>query len=52
VYFTVKASRSYRDADGQWCYTNSFYKSHLPQLIYACQQALRFIEDAESPSPF
>jgi hypothetical protein len=52
VYYTVKASRSYRDADGNWSYTNSFYKSHLPQLIYACQKALEFIEEVESQSPF
>ena len=48
VYYTVKVSRSYRDTDGKWNYTNSFYKSHLPQLIYACQRALALIEDAES----
>ena len=52
VYYTAKASRSYRDQDGNWNYTNSFYKSHLPQLIYACQKALEFIEEAESATPF
>ena len=52
VYYTVKASRSYRDSAGNWNYTNSFYKSQLPQLIYACQKALEFIEEAESRSPF
>ena len=52
VYYTVKASRSYRDAEGNRSYANSFYKSHLPQLIYACQKALQFIEDAESQPPF
>ena len=52
LYYTVKASRSYRDPDGNWNYTNSFHKSQLPQLIYACQKALEFIEDAESQPPF
>ena len=52
VYYTVKASRSYRDPDGNWSYTNSFYKSHLPQLIYACQKALEFLEDTETHPPF
>ena len=48
LYYTVKVSRSYRDGAGKWQSTNSFYKSHLPQLIYACQRALALIEDAES----
>lgn len=48
LYYTVKVSRSYRDAQGQWQYTSSFYKSHLPQLIHACQRALAFVEDAEA----
>ncbi len=52
VYYTIKASRSYRDPDGNWNYTNSFHKSQLPQLIYACQKALEFIEDAELHPPF
>jgi hypothetical protein len=52
MYYTVKASRGYRDTNGNWQYTNSFYKSHLPQLIYACQKALEFVEDAESQPPF
>jgi hypothetical protein len=52
VYYTARPSRSYRDADGNWSYTNSFYKSHLPQLIHACEKALEFIEEAESQPPF
>ena len=48
LYYTVKVSRSYRDGEGKWQSTSSFYKSHLPQLIYACQRALAFVEDAES----
>ena len=52
VYYTVKVSRSYRDSDGNWNYTNSFYKSQLPQLLYACQKALEYIEAAESQPPF
>ncbi len=52
VYYTVKVSRSYRDADGSWKYANGFYKSHLPQVIYACQRALEFIEAAETQPPF
>ena len=52
LYYTVKVSRSYRDAGGNWNYTNSFHKSQLPQLIYACQKALQFIEDAEGQPPF
>ena len=48
LYYTVKVSRSYRDGAGKWQSTSSFYKSHLPQLIYACQRALAFVEDAES----
>jgi hypothetical protein len=51
-YYTVKASRSYRAPDGNWNYTNSFHKSQLPQLIYACQKALQFIENVESDPPF
>jgi hypothetical protein len=47
-YYTVNASRSYRDEAGNWKSTSTFYKSHLPQLIYTCQRALEFIEDAES----
>jgi hypothetical protein len=50
LYYTVKISRSYRDGEGKWQYTSSFYKSHLPQLIYACERALAFFEDAESAS--
>lgn len=52
LYYTVKVSRSYRDTDGNWNYTNGFYKSQLPQLLYACQKALEYIEAAESQSPF
>ena len=52
LYYTVKVSRSYRDAHGNWNYTNSFHKSQLPQLLYACQKALEYIEAAESQSPF
>lgn len=52
VYYTVKASRSYRDPGGNWNYANSFHKSQLPQLIYACQKALEFIEKAELHPPF
>jgi hypothetical protein len=52
VYYTVKVSRSYRDTNGKWNYTNSFYKSHLPQLLYACQKALEYIEGTESQPPF
>lgn len=52
LYYTVKVSRSYRDADGNWNYTNSFHKSQLPQLLYACQKALEYIEAAESQPPF
>ena len=52
MYYTVKVSRSYRDTDGNWNYTNSFYKSHLPQLLYACQKTLEYIEAAESQPPF
>ncbi|MDH3444521.1 MAG: hypothetical protein OEN50_11390 [Deltaproteobacteria bacterium] len=52
LYYTVKASRSYRDTDGNWNYANSFHKSQLPQMIYACQKALEFIEDAELHPPF
>jgi hypothetical protein len=48
LYYTVKVSRSYRDGAGKWQSTSSFYKSHLPQLIYACQRALAFVEDVES----
>jgi len=48
LYYTVKVSRSYRDGAGKWQSTSSFYKSHLPQLIHACQRALAFVEDAES----
>jgi len=49
-YYTVKVSRSYRDGEGKWQSTSNFYKSHLPQLIYACQRALEFLEAAESES--
>ena len=49
-YYTVKVSRSYRDGEGKWQSTNSFYKSHLPQLVYACQRALEFVEAAELES--
>lgn len=52
LYYTVKISRSYRDADGNWNYTNSFHKSQLPQLLYACQKALEYIEAVESQPPF
>ena len=52
LYYTVKVSRSYRDPDGNWNYTNSFHKSQLPQLLYACQKALEYIEAAESQPPF
>jgi len=52
LYYTVKATRSYRDANGTWVYTTNFYKSHLPQLIYVCQKALEFLEDADSEIPF
>jgi hypothetical protein len=52
LYYTVKVSRSYRDTEGNWIYTNSFHKSQLPQLIYACQKALEFIEVAETQPPF
>jgi len=52
LYYTVKATRGYRDANGNWVYTNSFYKSHLPQLIHVYQKALEFLEDADSESPF
>lgn len=52
LYYTVKVSRSYRDTNGNWNYTNSFYKSQLPQLLYACQKALEYIESAESLPPF
>lgn len=52
VYYTVKTTRSYRDANGSWVYANNFYKSHLPQLIYVCQKALEFLEDADSDIPF
>ena len=48
IYYTVKVSRSYRDPEGTWQDTNSFYKSQLPQLMYACQRALQFLEEAES----
>ena len=48
IYNTVKVSRSYRDPEGTWQDTNSFYKSQLPQLTYACQRALQFLEEAES----
>lgn len=48
MYYTVQVSRSYRDGAGKWQSTSSFYKSHLPQLIYACQRALALVEDAES----
>ena len=51
-YYTVKVSRSYRDSNGNWNYTNSFYKSQLPQLLYACQKALEYLEAAESQPPF
>ena len=49
-YYTVKMSRSYRDGEGNWQSASSFYKSHLPQLIYACQRALEFLEEVESES--
>jgi hypothetical protein len=52
LYYTVKVSRSYRDNDGKWNYTNSFHKSQLPQLLYACHKALEYIEAAESQPPF
>jgi hypothetical protein len=52
LYYTVKTTRGYRDADGAWVFTNSFYKSHLPQLIHVCQKALEFLEEAESEVPF
>ena len=52
LYYTVKVSRSYRDTEGNWHDTNSFQKSQLPQLLYACQRALEFIEALESPPPF
>jgi hypothetical protein len=52
VYYTVKISRGYRDHDGYWRYTTSFYKSQLPQLIHVCRKALEFVEDAESQPPF
>lgn len=51
-YYTVKATRGYRDANGTWVYANNFYKSHLPQLIYVCQKALEFLEDVDSEIPF
>lgn len=50
TYYTVKVSRSYRDGKGKWLSTSTFYKSHLPQLMYACQRALAFVEDAEADS--
>lgn len=49
-YYTAKVSRSYRDGAGNWQSASSFYKSHLPQLIYACQRALEFLEEVESES--
>jgi hypothetical protein len=49
-YYTAKVSRSYRDGEGNWQSASSFYKSHLPQLIYACQRALEFLEEVESES--
>lgn len=52
VYYTVKVSRSYRDSGGNWNYTNSFHKSQLPQLLYACRKALEYIEATELPPPF
>ena len=52
VYYTVKVSRSYRDREGNWNYTNSFHKSQLPQLLYACRKALEYIEATESQPPF
>lgn len=52
IYYTVKVSRSYRDTEGNWNYTNSFYKSQLPQLLHACQKALEFVESAELQPPF
>lgn len=52
VYYTVKITRSYRDANGAWVDTNSFYKSHLPQLIHVCQKALEFIEELDCEVPF
>lgn len=52
VYYTVKVSRSYRDIAGNWNSTNSFHKSQLPQLLYACQKALEYIEAVESQPPF
>jgi hypothetical protein len=52
LYYSVKVSRSYRDAAGNWNYTNTFYKSQLPQLLYACQKALEYLEVAESQPPF
>jgi hypothetical protein len=52
MYYTVTVSRSYRDRTGKWLSTSTFYKSHLPQLMYACQRALAFVEEAESESVF
>lgn len=52
VYYTIRISRSYREPDGTWRYTNSFYKSHLPQLLHACQKALEFVEASETAPPF
>lgn len=52
LYYTVDVSRSYRDRAGNWQSTSSFYKSQLPQLIYACQRALEFLEEVESAPPF
>ena len=50
LYYTVDISRSYRDREGNWKSTSSFYKSQLPQLIYVCQRALEFLEEVESES--
>jgi len=52
LYYTVDVSRSYRDRAGNWQSTSSFSKSQLPQLIYACQRALEFLEEAESAPSF
>jgi hypothetical protein len=52
VYYTIKTTRSYRDVNGTRVYANNFYKSHLPQLIYVCQKALAFLENADSDIPF
>ena len=50
IYYMVDISRSYRDRAGNWKSTSTFYKSQLPQLIYACQRALEFLEEVEPES--